>query len=329
MNETRTFQAWWVDENGAALRETSVAELGDGDTLVSIEFSGINYKDGLALGGRPGVLRSLPMIPGIDLVGTVVSSESGRWSPGERVLVNGGGLGETFNGGLSEFARVPSEHLVRVPESLTNFRAAAIGTAGFTAMLSVLALEDRGVRPDAGPVLVTGAGGGVGSIAVSLLSGLGYEVIASTGRAQSARGYFEQLGAHRIIDRSELSGSAKPLQSQEYAAVVDSVGSHTLVNALSRLRYGGVATTCGMAQGSDLPGTVLPFILRGVSLEGINSVFAPMPLRERAWQRLSRDLQTRHLDLLTSSIPMSEAAAAGERILRGELRGRTVVDVEA
>lgn len=329
MTETEMFNAWWVGEDDTHIRPTSTAELGEGDTLVRVEFSGINYKDGLALSRRPGVLRTLPLIPGIDLVGMVRSSTQERWSVGERVLINGAGLGETHNGGLAQFARVNGDDLVRVPETLSNFRAAAIGTAGFTAMLSVLALEDRGITASSGPVLVTGASGGVGSIAVALLAGLGYEVVASTGRIAEQGNFLRHLGASALLDRAELSEPGKPLQKQSYAAVVDSVGSHTLVNALARLDYGGVATSCGLAQGIDLPGTVMPFILRGVSLAGINSVYAPSALRERAWQRLARDLDIGLLDSLTSSIALDEAGTAAEQILAGKLRGRTVVDVDA
>ncbi|RLP72692.1 oxidoreductase [Mycetocola tolaasinivorans] len=329
MSATESFSAWWVSEQSSDLRSTHRDELGPGDTLVRVEFSGINYKDGLALQHKPGVLRGYPMIPGIDLVGFIEESELDQWQPGERVLLNGSGLGETHNGGLAQYARVAGSDLITVPQQISNFRAAAIGTAGFTAMLSVLALEDAGLTPEAGPVLVTGAAGGVGSIAITLLSGLGYEVVAASGRADSASSYLTELGARRIIPRTDLSEPGRPLQSQEFAAVVDSVGSHTLVNALARLNYGGLATVCGLAQGPDLPGTVLPFILRGVHLIGINSVYAPRALRERAWKRLARDLNLDHLDSLTRSIPMSEVGDAGARILAGELRGRTVVDVDA
>ncbi|MFZ4843907.1 MULTISPECIES: MDR family oxidoreductase [Mycetocola] len=329
MSASESFHAWWVSAESAELRDTTTDQLGEGDTLVRIEFSGINFKDGLALERRPGILKEYPMIPGIDLVGFIVESDLDLWQPGERVLLNGAGLGETRHGGLSQFARVNGADLISVPQQISNFRAAAIGTAGFTAMLSVLALEDAGLEPGAGPVLVTGAAGGVGSIAIALLAELGYEVVAASGRVDTASNYLRNLGADRIIPRSELSEPGRPLQKQEFAAVVDSVGSHTLVNALARLNYRGLATVCGLAQGPDLPGTVLPFILRGVHLIGINSVFAPRELRERAWQRLARDLNLDLLDSLTRSIPMADVGASGAAILRGELRGRTVVDVDA
>ncbi|SFN40937.1 acrylyl-CoA reductase (NADPH) [Mycetocola miduiensis] len=333
-----TFRAWWVsketDASGTAMQTASVRELRDsdlgaGDTLISVQYSSINYKDGLALCGRPGVVRSWPLIPGIDLAGTVEASDSGAWSPGDRVVLTGAGLGESSHGGLSQRARVDGSALVRVPDALGPLRTAAIGTAGFTAMLSVLAVERHGVSPADGPVLVTGAAGGVGSVAVAVLSRLGFEVVASTGRADSEGEYLSALGASQILDRAALLEPGKPMQSQRYAAVVDSVGSHTLVNAIAQLKDGGVATACGLAQGSDLPGTVLPFILRGVSLAGINSVYAPLPLRQEAWARLERDLDLDLLDGMTEVIPLAAAKDSAERILAGGIRGRTVVDVNA
>lgn len=329
MSDVREFRSWWVSETGAQVRATTIDELSAGDTVVRVEFSGINYKDGLALTGRPGVLRALPRVPGIDVVGYVESTQSERWNVGDRVLINGLSLGEDRDGGLAEYARVDADMLVRVPEQLSTFRAAAIGTAGFTAQLSVLAITDRGLTPADGPVLVTGAAGGVGSIAVALLSDAGFEVVASTGRVDTAGAFLRGLGADSVIDRGPLSAPGKPLQKQNYAAVLDTVGSHTLVNAIAQLRYGGIATSCGLAQGPDLPGTVLPFILRGVSLDGINSVHCPMPLRERAWTALAHDLNLDLLDGLTSSVALGDALGVAERILAGEVRGRTVVDVEA
>jgi acrylyl-CoA reductase (NADPH) len=335
---TTTFQAWWVsketDASGAATQTASVrdltdSDLGAGDTVVSVQYSSINYKDGLALCGRPGVVRTWPLIPGIDLVGTVESSDSPAWFPGDSVLLTGAGLGESSHGGLSQRARVDGSALVSVPDALGPLRAAAIGTAGFTAMLSVLAVERHGVSPSDGPVLVTGAAGGVGSVAVALLARLGFEVVASTGRAESEGEYLTTLGASEILDRAALSEPGKPMQSQRYAAVVDAVGSHTLVNAIAQLKDGGVATACGLAQGTDLPGTVLPFILRGVSLAGINSVHAPLPVRQEAWARLEHDLDLDLLDGMTETIPLAAAKESAERILAGGVRGRTVVDVNA
>jgi acrylyl-CoA reductase (NADPH) len=300
------------------------AELGDGDVTVDVEWSGINYKDGLALAGNAGVMRTSPLIPGIDLVGTVARSTSARWKPGDRVILNGWGIGETRNGGLSTRAVVDGEWLVKLPENLSPRQAAAIGTAGFTAALSVLAL---GSDLD-GDVLVTGASGGVGSIAIALLKAQGRRVIASTGRPEH-RDYLLGLGAADTIDRSELAEPGRPLQKQRWAGVVDSVGGTTLANALAQTFYGGTVAACGLVGGSDLPTTVMPFILRGVTLAGINSVECPRPRREEAWRLLSRELDLGLLDSLTTSIVLADAVAAGEAILRGETRGRTVVDVRA
>ena len=310
-----------------------------GDVLVDVEYSSVNFKDGLALTGRPGVIKAPNLIPGIDLVGTVAevdpstaastgSATGAGWHPGDHVILNGWGIGETHHGGLGERARVKSEWLVRLPQNLTPQRAAAIGTAGYTAMLAVLALENHGVTPDAQlPVLVTGASGGVGSIAVALLSGLGHTVTASTGRAEE-HDYLRRLGASDIIDRAELGEAVgKPLQSQRWGAVIDSVGSTTLANALAQVGYGGIVAACGLAQGPDLPSTVMPFILRSVTLSGINSVQAPLALREQAWRRLSTDLDLDLLDSLTETVGLADATAVAERIVAGGVRGRTVVDV--
>jgi acrylyl-CoA reductase (NADPH) len=298
-------------------------DLGDGDVTIDVEYSSVNFKDGLALTGRPGIIAAPPLIAGIDLVGTVSASESERWSPGDRVLVNGWGIGEKFDGGLSERARAKADWLVALPEALSAQRAAAIGTAGFTAMLSVLALEKHGAR---GTVLVTGATGGVGSIAIALLSRLGYEVTAATGK-ESEHDYLRSLGASSIIHRDELSGKGKALQSQRWDAAIDSVGSHTLANVLAQVNYGGIVASCGLAQGPDLPATVMPFILRSVTLAGINSVYCPQPLREEAWSRLATDLDLDLLDSITATVPLDGAIAAAERIMAGGVRGRTVVDV--
>ena len=297
------------------------AELGEGDVTVDVEWSGINYKDGLALAGNPGVMRTSPLIPGIDLVGTVASSNSARWAVGDAVILNGWGIGETRNGGLADRAIVDGEWLVALPDGISARRAAAIGTAGFTAALSVLALGNTD-----GEILVTGASGGVGSIAIALLAALGRTVVASTGSPEH-RDYLLGLGASDTIDRAELEAQGRPLQKQRWHGVVDSVGGVTLANAIAQTNYGGIVTACGLVGGSDLPTTVMPFILRGVTLAGINSVECPRPTREAAWALLARDLDLNLLDSLTASIPLAGAIEAGAAILRGELRGRTVVNV--
>ncbi|WP_426625985.1 MDR family oxidoreductase [Leifsonia sp. McL0607] len=318
----------------AEARQLTDAFLMPGDVTVAVEFSDVNYKDGLAIAGRPGVARVSPLIPGIDLVGVVESSEDPRWRPGDRVVLNGDGIGESHHGGLAERARVRGDALVRVPDTLLNEQAAAIGTAGFTAMLAVLALERNGVDPEqvhasGSSVLVTGAAGGVGSVAVSLLAKLGYPVTASTGRVEELGGYLTDLGATSIIDRAELSDPGRPLQTQRWAGSIDSVGSTTLANVLAQTSYGGTVAACGLAQGADLPTTVMPFILRGVTLTGINSVEAPPALRETAWRRIATDLDEEALAAMTRFIPLSEAIPAAADILAGRLHGRTVVDVRA
>jgi acrylyl-CoA reductase (NADPH) len=320
----------------AEVRILTDAFLMPGAVTVAVEYSGLNFKDGLAIAGKPGVARTSPLIPGIDLVGTVETSDDPRWKPGDRVILNGSGIGEKHHGGLSERARVDGDSLVRVPADFTSKQAAAIGTAGFTAMLAVMALERQGVtleaadaagvRPD---VLVTGAAGGVGSIAIAVLARLGYRVTASTGRAVEEADFLTRLGASEIIDRAELSDPGKPLQSQRWSGVVDAVGSHTLANAIAQTRYSGTVTSCGLAQGGDLPSTVMPFILRAVKLVGINSVEAPIADREEAWSRLAADLDPALLAELTTSITLAEAVGQANDILAGRVRGRTVVDVRA
>jgi acrylyl-CoA reductase (NADPH) len=316
------------DEDGAAtvvLREdVADGELGAGDVTVDIEWSGINYKDGLALSGNPGVMRTSPLIPGIDLVGTVAASDSARWKVGDEVVLNGWGIGETRNGGLADRAVVDGEWLVALPSGISAKRAAAIGTAGFTAALSVLALGDS----LNGEVLVTGASGGVGSIAIALLAKAGRRVIASTG-SPAHRDYLLGLGAADTLDRAELEATGRPLQKARWAGGVDSIGGVTLANAIAQTAYGGTIAACGLVGGSDLPTTVMPFILRGVTLAGINSVECPRPQREAAWQLLARDLDLDLLDSLTTTIGLSDAVASGASILRGEGHGRTVVDVRA
>jgi acrylyl-CoA reductase (NADPH) len=320
-----------TDDNGTTARiaddETEDA-LGDGSVLVDVEYSSINFKDGLALCGKPGVLAGTGMIPGIDLVGTIAATDDSvtGWRVGDAVLVNGFGIGERHNGGLSQRARVDADWLVALPAGISPRRAAAIGTAGFTAMLAVMSLEERVAPSDSGDILVTGASGGVGSIAIALLSGLGYRVTASTGR-ETEHDYLRSLGASDIVDRSTLSEPGKALQSQRWAAAIDSVGSHTLANVLAQTNYGGIVASCGLAQGADLPATVMPFILRGVTLAGINSVYCPLPRRRLAWERLERDLDLDLLDSLTRTVGLDGAVGVAEDILGGKVRGRTVVDV--
>lgn len=299
---------------------------GTGDAVIDVEWSSLNYKDGMALTGDRGVARVSPLIPGIDLVGTVRASDgAGLFDVGDSVVLNGAGIGETRHGGFSERAVADPGSLVILPEAITPRRAAAIGTAGFTAMLSVLRLE-ADVAPDAGDILVTGSAGGVGSIAIALLSRLGYRVVASTGRPEQAD-FLRGLGAAEVIDRATLGEAGKPVQRPRWAGAIDSVGSHTLANVLAQTQWGGSVTACGLAQGSDLPTTVLPFILRGVSLRGINSVDAPRSLRETAWSRLATDLDLDLLDSLTEEVSLAEVIGLAEPILGGQVRGRTVVDV--
>lgn len=314
----------------AVLTEIDRPQPGDGEVLIEVSHSSVNYKDGATMLGRPGFVRTAPLVLGIDAVGTVSESHSPRFSPGDRVVLNGGGAGETRPGGYAEYTTADADDLVRVPESLGAQQAAAIGTAGFTAALAVLALTDHGIRPGDGEVLVTGAAGGVGSIALSLLAGQGHQVVASTGRGESEGEYLRRLGASRIIDRSELSAeSSAPLQHQHWSAVVDGVGSHTLANALAQTRYGGIAVAYGLAQGSDLPATVLPFILRAVTLTGANSVDAPVALRERAWALLAADLDLAALGTMTGVVPLAGTLEVAQRIVDGQVRGRTVVDIHS
>lgn len=303
------------------------ADLMPGDVLVRVSHSTINYKDGLALTGKSPVVRRWPMVPGIDFAGTVESSTHPDFKSGDNVILNGWGAGETHFGGYAQYARVSGDWLVERPSVFSAAQAMAIGTAGYTAMLAVMALEDHGVAPDRGPVLVTGAAGGVGSIAVSLLAKLGHSVIASTGRPEE-EGFLKSLGAAEIIDRADLSGPAKPLGRERWAGAVDVVGSHTLANVLSMTRYGGTVAACGLAQGLDLPGSIAPFILRGVTLAGIDSVMCPKPRRVAAWQRLARDLDRDRLDALSQTRPLADVLALAPEILAGKIRGRVVLEVE-
>lgn len=309
-----------------ALTEFDEAELMDGDVTVRVEWSTVNYKDGLAVTGKAPVVRRFPMIAGIDLAGTVETSSHPDWKAGDKVICNGWGMGETHLGAYAEKARVKGDWLVRLPDGMTTRDAMAIGTAGYTAMLSVLALEKHGLTPASGPVVVTGAAGGVGSVAIAVLSKLGYHVIASTGRVAEAT-YLKDLGAAEVIDRSELSGPAKPLAKERWAGGIDSVGSTTLANLLSMTRYRGAIAACGLAAGMDLPSSVAPFILRGVCLLGIDSVMCPIELRKQAWGRLASDLDKAKLAEITHEIDLADVIAAGARVLAGEVRGRIVVKI--
>ncbi|MDB4969022.1 MAG: alcohol dehydrogenase [Myxococcales bacterium] len=310
----------------AEVTELDEGKLPAGDVTVRIAYSTLNYKDGLAITNRAPVVRSWPMVAGIDAVGTVETSDAPSVRSGEAVVLNGFGVGETHWGGLAERARLKSEWLVKLPEAISPRRAMAIGTAGYTAMLCVMALEDGGVRPGEGEILVTGATGGVGSVAVTLLGKLGYDVAASTGKA-SEGDWLKRLGARSIVDRATLSAAGKPLQKERWAGVVDSVGSHTLANACAQTRYGGVVAACGLAQGMDFPATVAPFILRGVRLQGVDSVMAPRALRERAWSRLAADLDLEKLDALSREVSLGDAIGAAAELMAGRVRGRIVVDV--
>jgi acrylyl-CoA reductase (NADPH) len=310
-----------------SLVDFNAADLGEGDVTVAVEYSTVNYKDGLALsGGR--IMQAFPMIGGIDFAGTVEASDHPAFKPGDKVLLNGWGLSQTHNGGYAQKARVPGDWLIPLPEKFTTRDAMAIGTAGYTAMLCVMALEHNGLTPATGDVLVTGANGGVGSIAISLLSALGYRVIASTGRASEAD-YLRGLGAADIIDRDTLSTAGKPIQTERWAGAVDSVGSHTLVNVLAQTKYRGVVAACGLAQGLDLPGSVAPFILRNVTLAGIDSVNTPREVRLEAWRRLAKDLDLAKLGSTISEVGLGDVPEIAAKILKGQVRGRTVVNVKA
>ena len=325
-----TFKAIRIDkvEKGttAALTQFDEAELMEGDVTVRVEWSTLNYKDGLALTGKAPVVRRFPMIAGIDFAGTVEQSSHPQWKAGDKVVSTGWGLGETHLGPYAEKARVKGDWLVRLPEAMSARDAMAIGTAGFTAMLAVLALERHGLTPERGPVVVTGAAGGVGSVATAVLAKLGYHVIASTGRMAEAD-YLRGIGAAEVIDRNELSGPAKPLARERWAGGIDSVGSTTLANILSMTKYGGAIATCGLAAGIDLPTSVAPFILRGVCLLGIDSVMCPIEQRKLAWNRLASDLDRAKLTEITHEIGMEQVVDAGAKILAGQVRGRIVVKI--
>jgi acrylyl-CoA reductase (NADPH) len=310
----------------ASLRDVDDAGLPEGDVTIAVAYSTLNYKDALAITNKSPIVRAWPMIAGIDGAGTVLASSHPAWQAGDAVVHNGWGVGESRWGCLAERARLKGDWLVALPPPLTARQAMAIGTAGYTAMLAVLALERHGLKPGDGPVLVTGASGGVGSIAIALLARLGYRVAAATGRPQEAP-YLRELGAAEIVERGELSAAGKPLQKERWAAAIDAVGSHTLANALAQTRYGGIVAACGLAQGFDLPATVMPFILRGVTLAGIDSVMAPLALRQIAWRRLASDLEPRALDLVTSEVPLAGAIDQAGALLAGTVRGRVVVRI--
>jgi len=311
------------------LKQLSLSDLPDNDVLVEVAYSTVNYKDGLALAGnRNKIARKLPMVGGIDLAGTVLESKNPAWKAGDKVIVNGYGLSEAHWGGYAQKQRVKSEWLVRLPDAFSPKQAMAIGTAGYTAMLCVLALEDYGIAPGQKEVLVTGAAGGVGSVAITLLSGLGHKVVASTGRPET-HDYLKGLGATECIDRAALGEKGAPMQKERWGAAVDSVGSTTLANVLAQVSYGGAVAACGLAGGMDLPASVFPFILRNVALLGVDSVNAPMVRRERAWARLAKDLDKTRLDAMTEVVPMSKVIDLAPRILAGQVRGRVVVDVNA
>jgi acrylyl-CoA reductase (NADPH) len=326
-----TFRAIRIDKldkgTSAAFVDFDESELMDGDITVRVTHSTLNYKDGLAITGKSPVVRRFPMIPGIDFSGVVETSASSSFKPGDAVVLTGYGVGEQHLGGFAQKARVKSDWLVRLPAGLSAAQAMAIGTAGFTAQLCVLALEKHGARPADGPVLVTGAAGGVGSIAVALLKKAGWHVIASTGRPEEAD-YLKRIGADEIIARQELSEPGRPLGKERWAAAVDSVGSHTLANVLAQTKYRGAVAACGLAQGMDLPATVAPFILRGVSLLGVDSVQCPKDERLVAWQRLARDLDKTLLETMTSHVAFARTMEVAQEIVAGKVRGRVVIDMD-
>ena len=327
-----TFKALLTTKTGEAISTTLVdfdeADLMPGDVTIAIDYSTVNYKDAMAVSGRSPVIRQFPLIPGIDFSGTVETSSHAGFAVGDRVVANGWGLSQTHHGGFAQKARVSGDWLVKLPEVFSTRDAMAIGTAGYTAMLSVLALEHAGVTPGKGDVLVTGAGGGAGSIAIALLSRLGYRVVASTGRLEETD-YLRELGAAEVIDRRTLSGPGAPIAKERWAGAIDSVGSHTLANVLAQTCYRGAVAAFGLAQGADLPGSVLPFILRNVTLAGIDSVNAPQDVRLQAWARLATDLDLDKLARATQVVGLADVPGLAAPVLQGQVRGRTVVDVNA
>lgn len=325
------FKAILIDKNDekgyhAALAEVDESQLPEGDVLIDVLYSTLNYKDGLAITGAGPVVRKFPMVPGVDLVGRVIESGSDRFKADDLVLLNGWGVGEVHWGGLAEKARLKSEWLIALPDGLTPAQVMGAGTAGYTAMLCVQALEAKGVKPEAGDVLVTGANGGVGGFAVKLLSRLGYRVVASTGRPEESE-YLKNLGAAEIIDRKTLSEPGKPLQKERWAAAIDSVGSHTLANVCAQTQYGGVVAACGLAQGMDFPSSVAPFILRGVTLAGIDSVMRPLADREVAWKRLGELLDASDFDTLSHEVELDDVLETAEKLIQGQVQGRVLVKI--
>ena len=327
---TDSFRALRIDKTDAgqsvAILDLTDADLMAGDVTVAISHSTVNYKDGLAITGKAPVVRKFPLIPGIDFAGRVRASTHAGIALGDQVILNGWGVGESHHGGLAQRARVNGDWLVPLPEGIDAGHAMAIGTAGYTAMLCVMALEDQGVQPSSGEVLVTGAAGGVGSVAIALLARLGYTVVASTGRT-SEEAYLKELGAAAVIDRAEFAAQAKLLARSRWAGAIDVAGSTTLANVLSQMNYGGAVAACGLAQGMDLPTSVAPFILRGVKLIGVDSVMCPRPRRLAAWQRLAQDLDLKKLDRMTTHIKLDEVPKAAADIIAGKIRGRLVVDL--
>jgi acrylyl-CoA reductase (NADPH) len=323
------FRALLLEKNEsfqASVQTLEDSRLPAGDVTVSVAYSTLNFKDGLAITHRSPVVRQWPMVAGIDGAGTVLESSHPDWKAGDAFVHNGWGVGETHWGCLAEKARLKGDWLVHLPSAFTPRQAMAIGTAGYTAMLCVMALEERGVRPESGEILVTGASGGVGSVAIALLSHLGYRVVASTGKLQES-GYLQTLGAVELIDRQTLSEAGKPFQKERWAGVVDTVGSHTLANALAQTRYGGTVAACGLAQGMDLPTTVMPFILRNVALVGVDSVMAPLARRQQAWDRLARDLDPAKLEAMIEEVSLDQAQAKAQALMDGQVRGRVVVRI--
>ena len=328
-----TFRALRLHKTDGApevrFEDLTLADLMDGDVVVRVEYSTVNFKDGLAVTGKSPIIRTWPLIPGIDFAGVVETSTHTEFKAGDRVVLNGWGVGEGHHGGYAQRARVKGDWLVKLPDAISNTHAMAIGTAGYTAMLSVLGLERQGVTPDKGEIIVTGAAGGVGSVAIALLARLGYTVVASSRRKDTEGDYLRALGAADVIDAAGLSAPGRPIGKERWAGAVDSVGSHTLANVLAQTRYGGTVTACGLAQGLDLPGSVAPFILRGVILAGIDSVMRPKPDRVEAWNRLARDLDLGKLDAMTTTATLSDVPRLAAEIMDGKIRGRVVVDVNA
>lgn len=316
------------DAYEAKLTDIDESQLSDGDVLVQVDYSTLNYKDALAITGKSPVVRNFPMVPGIDLAGSVLTSSDPEFSPGDKVLLNGYGVGELYWGGLAQKASLKGEWLIKLPETFSSRDAMAIGTAGYTAMLSVMALEEHGVTPDQGDILVTGAAGGVGSVALALLAKLGFSVTASTGRMDTEGDYLKALGASHLIERAELSEKGRPLQKERWAGAIDVAGSHTLANVCASMKRNGVVAACGLAQGMDFPSSVMPFILRGVALQGIDSVYATKARRVEAWSRLARDLEMDKLQSMVRDISLAEAIPAATELLNGTIRGRVVVNVQ-